>query len=82
MRLYHGLTLPELGALADVVRERKHPHRAVGVHHHDRNINYTRTCVMRILHVLRVHAWKSVDDDSYILTKEQIGEKIKEPGGD
>ena len=43
VRLYHALSLPELGALADVVRERKHPERTV-TYIIDRNINYTNVC--------------------------------------
>jgi len=75
LRLYRGLTLPELGALADAVRRRKHPHRLV-TYIIDRNINYTNVC--NVYCTFCAFMREERDDDSYVLTKEQVGEKIKE----
>jgi cyclic dehypoxanthinyl futalosine synthase len=75
VRLYHALTLPELGALADVVRERKHPERRV-TYIIDRNINYTNVCDVYCTFCAFMREER--DDDSYVLTPEQIGKKIKE----
>jgi len=75
VRLYHALTLPELGALADVVRERKHPERRV-TYIIDRNINYTNVCDVYCTFCAFMREER--DDDSYVLTPEQVGEKIKE----
>jgi len=75
VRLYHALTLPELGALADVVRERKHPERRV-TYIIDRNINYTNVCDVYCTFCAFMREER--DDDSYVLTAEQVGEKIKE----
>src|SRR5271168_5368127 len=75
VRLYHALSLPELGALADIVRERKHPARDV-TYIIDRNINYTNVCDVYCTFCAFMREER--DDDSYVLTPEQIGEKIKE----
>ena len=73
VRLYHAMTLPELGALADVVRERKHPERRV-TYILDRNINYTNVCDVYCTFCAFMREER--DDDSYVLTPEQVGEKI------
>src|SRR5437867_6631018 len=75
LRLCRVLTLPELGALADTVRERKHPNRAV-TYIIDRNINYTNVCDVYCTFCAFMR--EEGDDDAYVLTPEQIGEKIKE----
>jgi cyclic dehypoxanthinyl futalosine synthase len=75
LRLYRGLTLPELGALADAVRQRKHPDRVV-TYIVDRNINYTNVC--NVYCTFCAFMREERDDDSYALTPEQVGEKIKE----
>ena len=75
VRLYHALTLPELGALADAVRERKHPERRV-TYIIDRNINYTNICDVYCTFCAFMREER--DDDSYVLSAEQVGEKIKE----
>src|SRR5271167_1825591 len=75
VRLYHALSLPELGALADVVRERKHPERRV-TYIIDRNINYTNVCDVYCTFCAFMREER--DDDSYVLTPEQVGEKVKE----
>src|SRR5437867_4225461 len=75
LRLYRSLTLPELGALADTVRERKHPERIV-TYIIDRNINYTNIC--NVYCTFCAFMREQTDDDAYVLTKEQIGAKIRE----
>jgi cyclic dehypoxanthinyl futalosine synthase len=75
LRLYRGLTLPELGALADAVRQRKHPNRIV-TYILDRNINYTNVC--NVYCTFCAFMREEREDDSYVLTKEQMGEKLKE----
>ena len=75
LRLYRGLTLPELGALADAVRQRKHPNRVV-TYIIDRNINYTNVC--NVYCTFCAFMREERDRDSYVLTKEQVGEKLKE----
>src|ERR1700687_5032602 len=73
--LYRGMTLPELGALADVTRMRKHPDRVV-TYIIDRNINYTNVCDGYCTFCAFMREER--DDDSYVLTPEQVGEKLKE----
>jgi len=75
LQLYRELTLPELGALADAVRRRKHPDSRV-TYIIDRNINYTNVCDVYCTFCAFMREEK--DDDSYVLSKEQIGAKIKE----
>src|SRR6266436_6056152 len=75
LRLYRALPLPELGALADAVRQRKHPERIV-TYIIDRNINYTNVCNVYCTFCAFMREEK--DDDSYVLTPEQVGAKIKE----
>jgi cyclic dehypoxanthinyl futalosine synthase len=75
VRLYHALTLPELGALADLVRERKHSDHVV-TYIIDRNINYTNVC--NVYCTFCAFMREERDDDSYVLTPEQVGEKLKE----
>jgi len=75
LRLYGGLTLPEMGALADAVRQRKHPDRVV-TYIIDRNINYTNVC--NVYCTFCAFMREERDEDSYVLTPEQVGEKIKE----
>jgi len=75
LRLGRALSLPELGALADAVRERKHPERGV-TYIIDRNINYTNIC--NVYCTFCAFMREERDDDSYVLTPEQVGEKIRE----
>ncbi|HVM62161.1 MAG TPA: cyclic dehypoxanthinyl futalosine synthase [Verrucomicrobiae bacterium] len=75
VQLYRALTLPELGALADTVRERKHPERRV-TYIIDRNINYTNVCDVYCTFCAFMREER--DDDSYVLTPEQVGAKIQE----
>src|SRR5437867_13113752 len=75
LRLYRALTLPELGALADAVRQRKRPGNAV-TYIVDRNINYTNIC--NVYCTFCAFMREERDDDSYVLTPEEVGEKSKE----
>jgi cyclic dehypoxanthinyl futalosine synthase len=75
LRLYRSLALPELGALADVVRQRKHPERVV-TYIIDRNINYTNICNVYCTFCAFMREEK--DNDSYVLAPQQVGAKIKE----
>src|ERR1017187_9521380 len=75
VRLYHALSLPELGALADVVRERKHPERKV-TYIIARNINYTNACDEYLTFCAFMREER--DYDSYVLTLEQVCAKIQE----
>ena len=75
LRLYRSMALPELGALADAVRQRKHPERIV-TYIIDRNINYTNICNVYCTFCAFMREEK--DDDSYVLTPEQVGAKIQE----
>jgi cyclic dehypoxanthinyl futalosine synthase len=75
LRLYRSLSLPEIGALADAVRQRKHPERIV-TYIVDRNINYTNICNVYCTFCAFMREQK--DEDSYVLSKEQVGAKIQE----
>ncbi|MEI6085041.1 MAG: cyclic dehypoxanthinyl futalosine synthase [Verrucomicrobiota bacterium] len=75
LRLYRTTSLPEIGALADAVRQRKHPNRLV-TYIIDRNINYTNICDVYCTFCAFMREEK--DDDSYVLSNEQIGAKLQE----
>ncbi len=75
LRLYRSLTLTELGALADAVRCRKHPHDAV-TYIIDRNINYTNIC--NVYCSFCAFMRRENDDDAYVLTPAEIGDKLRE----
>jgi len=75
LRLYRTTSLPEIGALADAVRQRKHPNRLV-TYIIDRNINYTNICNVYCTFCAFMREEK--DDDSYVLSNEQVGAKLKE----
>src|SRR5882762_478233 len=75
LQLYRSLSLPELGALADAVRQRKHPEQVV-TYIIDRNINYTNICNVYCTFCAFMREEK--DYDSYVLTPEQVGAKIQE----
>jgi len=74
-RLYRALTLPEIGALAQAVRRRKRPENRV-TYIIDRNINYTNVC--NVYCTFCAFMREERDDDSYVLTPGQVGEKIRE----
>lgn len=75
LELYRSLSLPELGALADAVRQRKHPRRIV-TYIIDRNINYTNICDVYCTFCAFMR--EETDPDAYVLSREQIGAKIQE----
>ncbi len=74
-QLFQTLSLPELGALADAVRQRKNPGNVV-TYIIDRNINYTNVCDVYCTFCAFMREEK--DDDAYVLTKEQVGAKVQE----
>jgi cyclic dehypoxanthinyl futalosine synthase len=75
LELYHAASLHDLGQWAHAVTQRMHPenYRTYVI---DRNINYTNVCTAKCTFCAfrRDHE----DADSYTLTYEQIGEKIRE----
>ena len=68
--------LLELGAAAAEIRNRK-TDPAVATYIVDRNINYTNVCVYRC-QFCAFYRPSSKDPDAYVLTFDQIGEKIQE----
>src|SRR5215207_6755932 len=75
LELYQNATLHDLGQWAQAVVQRMHPHdyRTYVI---DRNINYTNVCTAKCTFCAfrRDHE----DHDSYTLTHDQIGQKIRE----
>lgn len=76
--LYERLPLLELGMLADRRRQELHPGDAV-TYIVDRNINYTNVCVADCKFCAFYRRPKH--DEGYVLSFEQIGEKIEEAKG-
>jgi cyclic dehypoxanthinyl futalosine synthase len=72
---YTNAPLLELGAEADAVRERLHPHQTV-TYIVDRNINYTNVCVADCGFCAFYRRPKH--DEGWTLSYEQIGAKIDE----
>ncbi len=87
VRLLRHPNLPELAALADHVRQTKHPNSRV-TYVIGRNVNYTNVCWVKCKFCAFYRAPGS--SDGYVLPKEKIIEKIQElvevgatlPGGD
>ncbi len=75
LELYERSPLLELGMLADAERRRLHPEPAV-TYIIDRNINYTNVCVADCQFCAFYRRPK--DPGGYVLSYEQIGEKIDE----
>jgi cyclic dehypoxanthinyl futalosine synthase len=75
LELYHGASLHDLGQWALAATQRMHPedYRTYVI---DRNINYTNVCTAKCTFCAfrRDHE----DSDSYTLSYEKIGEKIRE----
>jgi cyclic dehypoxanthinyl futalosine synthase len=75
LELYHSASLHDLGSWASAVAQRLHPedYRTYVI---DRNINYTNVCTAKCTFCAfrRDHE----DSDSYTLSYEAIGEKIRE----
>jgi cyclic dehypoxanthinyl futalosine synthase len=67
--------LLELGMLADVVRERKHPEGVV-TYIIDRNINYTNVCTAQCAFCAFYRDLPS--REGYLLSKQELAEKIEE----
>src|SRR5947208_494445 len=65
-----------LGAAADEVRRRRND-PDVATYIVDRNINYTNVCIYRC-QFCAFYRPSSKDPDAYVLTWDQIGEKIQE----
>lgn len=75
MILHDQGDLYQLGMLANAIRERLHPQRDV-TYVVDRNINYTDICVSACKFCA---FFKTPEDgDGYVLTKEQLAQKIQE----
>jgi cyclic dehypoxanthinyl futalosine synthase len=68
--------LLELGGAADEIRRRQND-PGVATYIVDRNINYTNVCVYRC-QFCAFYRPSSADPDAYVLTFDQIGEKIQE----
>ena len=73
--LYDQEQLSTLGVLADLVRRRKHPERAV-TYIVDRNINYTNVC--NAFCTFCAFYRRPDHDEGYVLPVEQIERKIQE----
>ncbi len=67
--------LLELGALADLVRQRKHPEGVV-TYIIDRNINYTNVCTAQCAFCAFYRDLPS--SEGYLLTKQELSQKIEE----
>ena len=74
-QLYRELPLPELGALADTVRQHLHPDRCV-TYIVDRNINYTNIC--NVYCTFCAFMRNADAADAYVLTPTEIGAKVQE----
>ena len=72
--LFEEAPLLELGAAAAAVRRRMHPGRTA-TYNVDRNINYTNVCVYRCQFCA---FYRPRHPEAYVLTFDQIGEKIQE----
>ena len=75
LELYNALSLPELGALSDAVRQRLHPDRRV-TYIVDRNINYTNIC--NVYCTFCAFMRDAEAPDAYILSVEEVGAKVRE----
>ena len=75
MRLYQTATDAELHEAADRLRQRLHPDGVV-TYLVDRNINYTNVCIIDCGFCAFYR--KPASPEGYLLTNEQIGQKVKE----
>ena len=76
VRLLEEGNLLAIGAAADEVRNRQNDPR-VATYIVDRNINYTNVCIYRC-QFCAFYRPSSKDPEAYVLTWDQIGEKIQE----
>ena len=75
LELYQTLSLPELGALSDAVRQRLHPDRRV-TYIVDRNINYTNIC--NVYCTFCAFMRDAEAPDAYVLSVAEVGAKVRE----
>ena len=75
LELYHGASLPELGALANAIRYKKHPDPVV-TYVVDRNINYTNICTSEC--AFCAFYSKVGEKGGYVLDREAFQQKIEE----
>jgi cyclic dehypoxanthinyl futalosine synthase len=75
MRLFAETSFDDLSAAADAVRQRRHPEGIV-TYLVDRNINYTNVCIVDCGFCAFYR--KPASSEAYLLTNEQIGEKIEQ----
>lgn len=75
LALFHSVDLPQIGFLANAVRERLHPDKVV-TFLIGRNINYTNVCWVRCKFCAFYRPPGSAE--GYVLTRENIFEKIRE----
>ena len=75
LELHDNGDLYQLGFLANAIREKRHPERNV-TYVIDRNINYTDICVSACKFCAFFKAPE--DKDGYLLTKEELAQKIQE----
>ncbi|HEY7091016.1 MAG TPA: radical SAM protein [Tepidisphaeraceae bacterium] len=75
LELFHNCSMHDLGAFAEAVTQRLHPedYRTYVI---DRNINYTNVCTAKCTFCAFRRDYE--DADSYTLSNEQIGAKIRE----
>lgn len=77
LRLFHHPNLPELGLLANHVRERLHPDtNGLVTYVVGRNVNYTNVCWVRC----KFCAFYRVpgNEEGYVLSREEIFEKVQQ----
>ena len=77
LSLFKNDNIIELGKIADSIRKEKHPDDIV-TFIIDRNINYTNVCISECKFCAFYKKYGVCDDDAYVLTKEQIFDKIRE----
>jgi Thiamine biosynthesis enzyme ThiH and related uncharacterized enzymes len=77
LSLFKNDNIIELGKIADGIRKKKHPDDIV-TFIIDRNINYTNVCISECKFCAFYKKYGVCDDDAYVLTKEQIFDKIRE----
>lgn len=73
--LYNNADILMLGSMADNIRKEKHPDNIV-TFVIDRNINYTNICTCKCKFCAFYK--NEGDKDGYVITKEELAEKIKE----
>ena len=77
LALFKNDNIIELGKIAEGIRKEKHPDNTV-TFIIDRNINYTNICMSECKFCAFYKKYGMPDKDAYVLTKEQIFDKIRE----